>query len=287
MNLHLPRQKYVFFSLLAILFFSIGALCFWTFKLEPESFQLIHHSIFLKKLPAAHDNLRVALIADIHLQNHLGDQLRLRQVISELNAAKPDLVVLAGDFIGRRHEYSPNAPPETIAAILSELKARYGVFAVLGNHDWWYDGAEVTAELEKVGITVLENRYHTVEINGQPLNLIGLPDRTTRGDTFDATALPPPETPAIILSHDPDYFEELQLPYELMLSGHTHGGQVRLPFLGAMVIPSRYGTKYDRGWFQSEDQRQLFITSGLGTSIFKMRFCCPPEAVLLTLHASR
>ena len=95
--------------------------------------------------------------------------------------------------------------------------------------------------------------------------------------------MPDEAVPAIVLSHDPDYFEELKLPYEFMLAGHTHGGQIQLPWIGALIVPSKYGTKYASGFFE-DGGRKLFVTRGTGTSIIKARFLCPPEIAVITIR---
>lgn len=283
MNPKLCEKLLIWLIPVVALLIIFTTLWLWAFKFEPESFSVNHSEVKLQNWHKVHNHLKIAVLADIH-QRKIPDELqRLREIIKATNAEKPDIVVLLGDFIGRRFDpRKVNATPEIIAVILKDLQSNYGTYAVLGNHDWWHDGNAVRQALEEVGITVLENSYIPLTIHGEQLNIIGLPDRTTRHKTLDLSKLPDIKIPSIVLSHDPDYFEELELPYELMLAGHTHGGQVKLPWIGALITPSKYGTKYSEGWFERHGKK-LFVTRGLGASIIRLRFLCPPEVAILNI----
>jgi len=155
---------------------------------------------------------------------------------------------------------------------------------VLGNHDWWNDGYRVRRALREHGITVLENEALALERGGQRFFVVGLADALTRQIRLDeALAAVPEGAPFVVLAHEPDIFPEVPERAALTLAGHTHGGQVRLPLLGRLVVPSRYGQRYAAGHVV-EGQRHLFVTSGVGTSIFPVRFGVPPEIALLTLR---
>ncbi|MGE4564600.1 MAG: metallophosphoesterase [Victivallaceae bacterium] len=250
---------------------------------EPAMITVSHRTIELDRWHDSLNGFKVAVLADLHQTNTPGELERTRRIVEITNREEPDLILLPGDFIGRRHDRkSQNAAPAEIAGLLRPLRAKYGVYAVLGNHDHWHDGPAVASALQSVGIKVLENETAELEINGCAVNLIGLPDRMTRHRTLRLNHLPPVDEPAIVLSHSPDYFDELKLPYELMVSGHYHGGQIRLPWFGALLIPSPYGRKYE-GRFYQHGGRKLLISFGLGTSIIKARLCCAPEIVMLKL----
>lgn len=282
------KKRYLKWTAAAIL--TVSALMLLTCRAliwEPAMFTVSHRTIELDRWHDSLNGFKVAVVADLHQENTPDELERTRRIVDITNCEEPDLIVLPGDFIGARHDrQSRNAAPAEIAELLRPLRAKYGVYAVLGNHDHWHDGAAVASALKKVGIKVLENETAKLEIKGCTVNLIGLPDRMTRNHTLRLDHLPPVDQPAIVLSHSPDYFEELKLPYELMVSGHYHGGQIRLPWFGALVIPSPYGRKYE-GRFYQRDGRKLLISYGLGTSIIRARLFCPPEIVMLTLAQKR
>jgi len=251
---------------------------------EPAMVTVSRRTLELDRWHDSLNSFKIAVLADLHQPNSEPELERTRRIVEITNREEPDLIVLPGDFIGERYDWKGrNAAPAAIAELLRPLRAKYGVYAVLGNHDHWYDGAAVSLALKNVGIQVLENETAKLELDGRTVNLIGLPDRMTRHQMLRLDHLPPVDQPAIVLSHSPDYFEELKLPYELMISGHYHGGQIRLPGIGALVIPSPYGRKYE-GKFYQQDGRKLLISYGLGTSIIRARLCCPPEIVILTLR---
>ncbi len=251
---------------------------------EPEKFEINRHTVPMKNWYPEHNGLRVAVLSDIHLENSGEAEARLKEIIRATNAEKPDLILLLGDFLGGKVDWQrKNATPEQIANLLKELSAKYGVYAVLGNHDWWLDGPGMNRALHRAGIRVLENEAETIIINGKPLNMIGLPDAGTRSNKYNPDVLPAETIPSLVLAHDPDSFRDHpELPYELMLCGHTHGGQVQLPLMGAVAASSPLLSTYTEGFYYREEQK-LFVTRGLGTSLAKIRFLCLPEIVILTL----
>jgi predicted MPP superfamily phosphohydrolase len=248
---------------------------------EPGRLVTRHQTLSLRGWPAALDGLKVAVVADLHVGSWLNGLSRLRQVVARTNELDPDLVVLLGDFVhGGKKGVAVEAEP--IAAELRGLRARHGVFAVLGNHDWWYDGVRVRRALEQAGIRVLEEQWAAVA--GGSLVVAGAGDYF-HGDPHPARLMNtvPPGPPVLLLTHEPDLFPRVPRRVTLTLAGHTHGGQVRFPFVGAPVVPSAYGQLYAAG-LVVEQGRPLFVTTGVGTSILPVRFRVPPEIVLLTLR---
>src|SRR5262245_3475485 len=198
---------------------------------------------------------------------------------------RPDLVVLLGDYVAGFHRTRlwPPIPPEDTARVLASLHPPLGVFAVLGNHDWWFDGARVRRALRAARIVVLENEAVPVTRDGQALWLVGLADLWTRSPDLTAALHGVPDgAPAIVLSHNPDVFPDVPARVDLTLAGHTHGGQVLLPLIGRPVVPSRYGQRYAAGHVV-EDGRLLFVTTGIVTSIVPIRLGVPPEIVVVTI----
>jgi uncharacterized protein len=226
--------------------------------------------------------LRIAVVGDLHAARpHVGAD-RLRRIVRRVQAESPDLVVLLGDFVSSRSLDLGRLSPEEVAEALAPLEAPLGVFAVLGNHDWDVGAERVRRALEGIGITVLEDEAVRVEDRGRALWIAGLRDLTRNPDVHGTLARVDDDAPVIVLSHSPDVFPEVPARAALTLAGHTHGGQISLPWLGPLVTCSRYGRRYVRGHVV-EDGRHLFVTSGIGQSLLPIRLGVPPEIAILTL----
>ncbi|MEQ1952755.1 metallophosphoesterase [Mesorhizobium sp. CN2-181] len=248
--------------------------------------------------------LRIVALADIHACRPWMPPERIERLVEQANALEPHVIVLLGDYVAGSRIVTDWVPASEWAPALGELKAPLGVHAVLGNHDWWEDriaqdagqGPTVArSELEKAGVPVLENDAIRLEKDGKPFWIAGLGDQLAlrpgrrwgrkgfRGmDDLDATLEKiTDQAPAILLAHEPDIFPKVRHRISLTLSGHTHGGQVRL--LGyAPVVPSRFGNRYAYGHVV-EDGRHLIVSGGLGCSILPVRFGMPPEIVQIDL----
>lgn len=257
----------------------------WAFGIEPGLLVVRHLPM---ELPGWRSSLRVAVISDLHVGSpHVGLD-KLRKIVGRTNAENPALIVLLGDFViggpGGRGGGLPGGhfvEPEKIAAELQKLQAPLGVFAVLGNHDWWYDGERVGKALTDVGIPVLENKA----VHVGPIWLGGIADQWTRDpDVAGTLAQVTGADPVILITHNPDIFPDVPPRVSLMLAAHTHGGQVNLPVVGPVVTTSRLG--YVAGEYVVQG-RHLFVTTGIGTSIMPVRFGVPPEIVILTLAPAR
>lgn len=251
----------------------------WTFYVEPSGLHVRGYELSLRDWPRELDGLEVALLSDLHVGSPYYGLAKLEEVVREVNAAEPDLVLLAGDYVIHGVYGGTVVPPEELAPVLGRLDARLGVYAVLGNHDWWLGGPRVQRALTSAGIRVLDDE--AVRLSG--FWLVGLGD--SWADPPDITrALTPvdDDRPVIAFTHNPDVFPEMPSRVTLTLAGHTHGGQVRFPFVGAPVVPSHYGGRFVHGHVV-ESGKHLFVTSGLGTSIIPARFRVPPEIALLRL----
>jgi len=268
--------------------FGLAAVIVWALWIEPASLVTRHARL---ELPGWHADLRLAVLTDFHIGSpHVGLD-KLRRIVERTNAENPALVVLLGDFViggPRRHTGLPGGTfvaPEPIAQELKNLHAPLGVFAVLGNHDWWFDGEQVGRALTGVGITVLENRAVRIKRGDQAFWLAGIADLWTRDPDITGTLeRVDGDNPVLLISHNPDIFPEVPPRVSLTIAGHTHGGQVSLLFFGRPVLKSRTG--YSAGHFV-EQGRHLFVSSGIGTSIFPVRFGVPPEIVILTLAQAK
>jgi predicted MPP superfamily phosphohydrolase len=278
-------QKQLRIGLAAVLLL-VACLVFWGFFIEPNRLVVRHETIEIQQWPRHLDGLRIAVLADIHAGGSFIDESKLRKIVERTNQLQPEMVVILGDFIagdGRRHPLLME--PEVFAPILKDFNAPLGIFAVLGNHDWWFDGVKVRRALEQNGIKVLENEVLSIEARGSALWLVGLADLWTRPQRVEQTLDQVPlGAPQIALTHNPDIFVRLPSFVPLLVAGHTHGGQVRFPIIGPVVQSSRLGERYSRGHV-FENGHHLFVTTGIGTSIMPVRFNVPPEIVLLTVKS--
>ncbi len=236
------------------------------------------------ELPGWNSDLRIAVLSDLHIGSpHVGLD-KLRKIVERTNAESPALIVVLGDFVtggpnGRRS--GGFVEPELIAQELKKLRAPLGVYAVLGNHDWWYDGERVAKALTDAGIPVLENRA----VHVGHIWLGGIADYWTREPAVAGTLRQvKSDDPVVLITHNPDIFPEVPSRVSVTLAAHTHGGQVKLPIIGTLITTSKLG--YNAGEYV-EQGRHLFVTTGIGTSILPVRFGVPPEIVILTLTPSK
>ncbi|UZK65498.1 metallophosphoesterase [Sphingomonas sp. M1-B02] len=224
--------------------------------------------------------LQVALIGDVHVQGPDMPPERVKRLVAQVNAAQPDLILLAGDFVGDRLLATRAYPDAEIAEALRGLSAPLGTWAVLGNHDHWRNGPSMAAALETIGIRVLSNRA----VRAGAVTLVGADDiHTGHADpsAIERAAAKLPG-PAILLSHSPDLVPRLSPRFALVLAGHTHCGQIVLPLLGAVASASNYGDRYRCGVIR-EGSRTVVVGSGLGASILPLRYGAVPDWWLLTL----
>lgn len=240
--------------------------------------------------------LRIAVLTDIHAIEPWMPASRIERIVETANGLDADLILLLGDFVAALPPRFRTGlvPIDDWAAALGGLDAPLGVHAVLGNHDWWMNAGAVRRGLEANGIAVLENRAVKLVHRSQPFWLAGLGDQAAirvRGGYQGVDDLPGTlaqmkgdHDPALLMAHEPDIFVKVPSRITLTLSGHTHGGQVNLPFFGPPVVPSQYGQRFAYGHIV-EDGRHLIVSAGLGLSTLPVRFRAPPEIALITLQA--
>jgi predicted MPP superfamily phosphohydrolase len=256
----------------------------WAVLIEPGRLVVRESPLAIPRWPAAIGPLRIASISDLHTGAPHVTVEKVEDVVARVNAARPDLVVLLGDYVIHGVAGGRFVPIEQTAAALRDLRAPLGVFAVLGNHDWWYDGPRCMRALEAAGIHVLEDAAAAVTVRGHPLWIAGVGELRTRPASITRALAPVPEgAPVIVLTHNPDLFVRVPPRVLLTLAGHTHGGQVNLPVLGRLIVPSHYGDRYAIGHVH-EEGRDLFVSPGVGTSIIPVRFRVPPEISMLTVE---
>ena len=259
--------------------------------------QLVSIEVPLTRLAASWDGFRIAQLSDLHYDDHFS-VVPLRKAIAIVNHLQPDLVVLTGDFVTsplrdprrrntRRGARAAAKAIEPCAELLAQLRAQSGVLAILGNHDVSADAPHVTAVLQSYAIPVLCNRSIPLEREGSRLWLSGVDDVLEGKPNLDLTLSGiPPDEPVVLLAHEPDWADSVvKRPVDLQISGHSHGGQIRLPLIGAPYLPV-LGRKYPWG-LRRIGPLTLYTNCGIGTIRIAMRLNCPPEVTLFTLRSAR
>ena len=276
-------RKLIRAALASFLLFILACLG-WGFFIEPNRLVVQQATIQIDNWPKELSGLRIAMIGDIHTGGPFIDDNKLRKIVELTNQQNPDLIVLLGDYMSPNSWHSHRVEPEVTAAAMKNLRAPLGVYTVLGNHDWWYNGAKVRRAFEDNGIPVLDDEVAEIKWRDKSFWLAGLADLWTRPQHISETvAKVPPGATVIALTHNPDIFPNLPRSVPLLLAAHTHGGQVNLPLIGTPIVPSRFGPKYTRGHV-FENDHHMYVTSGIGTSIMPIRFRVTPEIVILTIN---
>ncbi len=260
--------------------------------LEPNHPKVVQVEVPLARLPEAWDGLRVVQLSDFHYDEHFS-VTPLRRVIDMVNRLHPDLVVLTGDFVtvpllahSLQNQKRVADAAEPCALLLSRLYARFGTLAILGNHDADSDPNRIIDILHAQNISVLRNRSIPLEQGGKRLWLAGVDDVLVGRPDLDLALrqIPQNET-VILLVHEPDFADTVaRRPVDLQLSGHSHGGQVRFPLIGAPYLPP-LARKYPWG-LRRIGPLTLYTNAGIGTIRVPVRFNCPPEITLITLRAA-
>ena len=250
-------------------------------KFNPNMITISDIPIELPKLPLEFDDYRIVQISDFHLGSWLDEQA-LFQIIDIVNQLEPDLIAVTGDFV--------NSNPERYAHVLiqtlSNLIAIDAIVAVLGNHDHYSEPDIIREVLKESNIIELSNRVYPIQRNSSYLYFAGVDDHLTNKDDLERVIDQiPAGSSAILLAHEPDYADisSKSGTFDLQLSGHSHGGQICLPYFGSLYLP-RYGRKYSSGIYRINGM-VLYTNRGLGTSWLPFRYNCPPEIALFTLSA--
>jgi len=259
---------------------------------EPHHVIVKRVDIHLRRLPEAFDGFTIAQLSDFHYDERFS-AATIRAAVEIANKLQPNLTVLTGDFVTepvlahRRHinlQEAANAA-EPCAALLNKLRADFGVMSVIGNHDGNTDPDRVKAILRSEGLPVMYDEAKAIERAGKRIWIAGLDDNPDETDLRPALKGIPEDECVIVLVHEPDVADFIsQYPVDLQLSGHSHGGQVRLPLIGPTYLP-RLGQKYPRG-LRRVGPLTLYTNVGIGTMGLPFRLNCPPEVTLLTLRAA-
>lgn len=268
---------------------AVAALGADTLLVEPNIPRVVRKEIALTRWPSRLDGFTIALLSDFHYDPVFSVH-PIRSSVATVNALRPDLIALTGDFVtapefGEISEGAAAAEP--CADLLSQLKAPYGLWAVLGNHDLASDPQRVSKALVTKGIPLLTNRAVPIEKDGGRFWLSGVDDIMDGAPNLDSALHGIPANEAtILLAHEPDYADNVAgYPVDLQLSGHTHGGQVRIPFVRPLFMPE-LGRKYILGLYRLQNLT-LYTTAGIGTVRLPVRFNCPPEITFLTVRRAQ
>ena len=257
----------------------------WAFWLEPAHFIITEATIKLPRWHKSCDGLKIVLLSDLHVGSPHNDLENLTRVVTATNELKPDLILLAGDYVIHEVVGGHFVKPEPIAKELEKLTAPLGIYAVLGNHDWWYSETKMKAAFNTHHIPLVDNQSSLIKHGECQFWLAGIGDYWMGQHGIQQALRNIPEQDTVLaFTHNPDVFYELPERIAITLAGHTHGGQVNLPVLGRLIVPSRYGEELAIGHIK-QGGNNMFVTTGIGTSILPVRFRVPPEIALITLYA--
>lgn len=250
---------------------------------EPNHLEITRFNLSLPRLPSAFDGIRVVHFSDVHLGFHMDEQ-DLRELADRIAGLKPDLLCFTGDIVD---DYAVSM--KAAVPVMASMHATLGKFAILGNHDYRGLPAGVQELYPKTGFTLLRNEHAIVERAGQRVAMVGLEDNIM-GKPNPQRAIHglPDEMCKLLLMHEPDYADvAAQMSFDLQLSGHTHGGQVRLPVIGAPMPPPG-GRKYIQGLFHVGTERMpLYVSRGIGMTHLPIRVLCRPELSVITLKSGQ
>lgn len=271
--------------------FIVVALGLWSFWLEQLRLVIRTEELAITEWAPDTPTMKVAVLSDLHVGSPHWDLDQLANLVETVNDQRPDAVFILGDYLISTVVGGTYRAPVEFTPILSRLSAPLGVFSVMGNHDWRVDGLAMIKELQNANVIVLENDTVTLNWHGSSINLIGIADDGTRrphlqtilGQHLDISA-----DIRILMTHNPGIYVDLidQNRLTLMVAGHTHGGQVNFPFYGRVFVPTRAPKNWAHGWTQTKSG-PILVTSGIGTSIFPVRFNQPPEFIMLSLTTKK
>ncbi len=253
---------------------------FYANKIEPNWIDVVSVRLTLPHLAPEFQGYRIVQISDIHVDSWMSQQ-RLKKIVARVNQQQPDLVAITGDFV----TYIPKDFVRRMTVTFSQLKPQDLTVAVLGNHDHWTDAKVIRRVLNQSGVVDISNAVRTIRRKDAVLHIAGVDDFWVRKDRLDLVLKQlPGKDSAILLAHEPDFAEISSATgrFDLLLSGHSHGGQISIPFLGPPKLPP-YGQKYPVGLYQIGEMLQ-YTNRGVGMVKPRVRFNCRPEITVFTLE---
>lgn len=270
----------------------------YAYYIEPKRLVITKATVAVPNFSPKLNGLKIAAISDIHGGSNGVTEERLRELVTRTNEQRPDIIVLLGDYVSelrfnREALKKPEGtdrtelrmPVSVIADNLAGFKATYGVYAVIGNHDWWHNQTSVRREFERVGIKILENQIEEIAAGDETINLWGVEDywknrKVPVADTYDKIA---EKKNIIAITHNPDSLLKTPGGISLMFAGHSHGGQVNFPIYGPHPFVN------DIRFMKGEvvvDGKHVFVTSGVGCTGPQLRFRVPPEIAVVTINSA-
>ncbi len=257
------------------------------YQVAPYQLTIERITVRSRRIPRELNGFTIGQLSDVHRSRYIS-QRYIEQAVQALQALAPDMIALTGDYVygSGMHDSAVNG--------LRALHAPYGIFAILGNHDYATDGTRngrlrIENAFQSVfnsrPFHLLKNAHHTLDIHGVPMHIVGINDLWQEESNLEQVVMGVPrDRPSLLLVHEPDFADEAASmhPFALQLSGHSHGGQVRLPFVGAPVLPTM-ARKYDIGINTVQDM-VVYTSRGIGVVSPPIRINCPPEVTLLTLQ---
>jgi uncharacterized protein len=270
-----------------LLLIIVGIVAVYGFYIEPRRLIVTENSLKVPNFSLALNGLKVVAISDIHGGSAHVTEEKLRKIVETANAQNPDLIVLLGDYVSQIDGKNSDLkmPIKTIASNLQGFKARYGVYGIIGNHDWWFDDKKVELEFERAGIKILENETESIQIGEETVWIWGIEDywrgrRVPLQSSYDKI---PTKKNIIAITHNPDSLLKAPGDISIMFAGHSHGGQIYIPFYGREAFVNDERFMYGHA---EVDGKNVFVTAGIGTSIIGFRFLVPPEISVVTLTAA-
>jgi len=258
---------------------------YYTMEFEPSWLEVTQVNLPLVSLPKAFDGYRIVQISDIHIGGWMNRQ-KLERVVELAMAQSPDLILMTGDYvIGRSWTSALDFAAQDFVDVITPLTQNFKTIGVMGNHDHWTDPIRSREMLKSAGVLELKNDVYRLERNGESLYIAGLDDISEGEHRLEEVeAKLPYGANTILLAHEPDYAEQTAITgkFLLQLSGHSHGGQVVIPFVGPPVLP-RWGRRYPAGLYQLGNM-YLYTNRGVGMTSPFVRFNCRPEITVFTLN---
>lgn len=258
---------------------TIIGLFIYAFCIEPNMLLVKTKDIYLPNLDPKLDGIKIGVVSDLHIGTTFVNLNKVDKVITEINSYNPDLIFLLGDLDAK--SISRHYKNEQIIEKLNKFHSKYGIFSILGNHDYGHKNIIRNITL-KSNITLLENETKNIQINGAILRIVGFKDLWHHYLNPEYIIGNNDNISTIVLAHNPDSFPDIPNFVCLTLSGHTHGGEVYIPLFGSITVPSNYGDKYRKGYIV-ENYKHLYVSGGVAT-LSHFRFCNPPEITILTIH---
>lgn len=281
----ISRRRFVKISLFSALGTAFAGVAGFAYAhdIEPEQIEIVRLELRLPRLSPTFDGYRLAQISDIHMGTGMTPE-RLARIVQMVNEQQPDAVAITGDFVTQG---DVSFLAQGLSEPLRQLQPKDVAVAILGNHDHWTDAPAVRQVIADSGMLDISNSVYTIQRGADSLHLAGVDDYWERQDRLEDVLDLLPETGcAVLLAHEPDYADISAATgrFDLQLSGHSHGGQVRIPFLNRPIIVPRYSLKYPVGQYQVGAMIQ-YTNRGLGTIAPAVRFNCRPEITVFTLRA--